>query len=288
MSTPNSIDLMSMSTLTTVCPDMPGSHRQSNTSSASTAGLTVSAFVDAQRMIALMPALVIALSGLSACGSSAAGDGPYANARGEAGSDGGGRAAGGSAQGGSISSGGMSGMNAINVSGAGNETAGGAGNASGQGGAGGDTSTDDSGASSCPLNRDFAPPCNALIPSGPPVTSTCSTTAPPPAEGGTPVDGVYELETATWYGDCQDTQTVQSTWLVCGDLWDVAVASNAMVTRTNYTSAEQGTAVTLNPICVSQGSAAGTTRDFSVAPGKLTLESHHGTSTLVNTYALKK
>ena len=146
---------------------------------------------------------------------------------------------------------------------------------------------DSSGGSQCPLSEVFTAPCNAIAPSGPLVTPTCSTSEPPQPQGGTVEDGTYVLESATWYGGCQSSQTVQTTWLLCEGLWDVVekvIDSDAGTVRVNYASAVQGTVVTLNPICSTEGALAGMDRDFTASGGRLMLMTSYGASVLVGVY----
>jgi hypothetical protein len=66
-----------------------------------------------------------------------------------------------------------------------------------------------------------SPDCNQVTVSGPPIVPTCASGEPPTAHGGTVPDGLYVLESTTFYGGCpsitQNTGWV--TWIVCGNDW---------------------------------------------------------------------
>jgi hypothetical protein len=167
---------------------------------------------------------------------------------------------------------------------------GGAGEASTTGSDDGQGAVDTGSTGQCPLTEVFALPCNVLSPSGSVVTSTCSSAEPPQAQGGTVADGTYVLESVTWYGTCQPAEAVQSVWVVCGGLWDVATnapGTDAGLIHTNYTSAVQGTAVTLNPICSSGGSMPGVMHDYTVSGRHLAMTTSYGASILVSVYTLQ-
>jgi hypothetical protein len=156
---------------------------------------------------------------------------------------------------------------------------------------GGAASMDHTGAGTsamCPLTRVYVEPCNPLVPSGPVVTTTCSSADAPSPQGGTVADGLYFLESATWYRGCQQAAMARSVWLVCGELWDnAAIIPDGGVAHTNYLSAIQGTTNTLNPLCSSPEPEAGMAYGYSASASRLTLMTNYGTSVLVTTYALQ-
>ena len=142
----------------------------------------------------------------------------------------------------------------------------------------------------CPLSEMLPPQCNPLAPSGPLVTSSCSSSEPPQAQGGTIADGTYVMQSAIWYGGCQPAATVQSTWQMCGGLWynaESIAGSDAGTSETNYTSAVEGSKVILNPTCASQGGQAGLAHDFTASPGHLAVFTTYGPTVLVAEYVME-
>jgi hypothetical protein len=190
-----------------------------------------------------------------------------------------GDAAGKGAEAGEDADGGPTGMDAGSVEG-------------GNGGSDAGQGTGDSGGL-CPLTQVFSAPCNALVPSGPMVTPTCSSTAPPQPQGGTVPEGIYVLESSVWYGSaCQapPAAPARSTWLLCDTLWDNAsdvVGSDAGTVYTNYTAGVNGTMMFLDPICSAQGTSPGEAKGFTVSAGQLMLMTSYNSFVIVNTYALQ-
>jgi hypothetical protein len=94
----------------------------------------------------------------------------------------------------------------------------------------------------------------------------------------------------TYYGGSASPQTVQTTWVICGDHWDVAdniIASDGDVTRihVNYTASVHGSSIALNPTCASQESLNAATRDFSVSGNQATFFQNVAGHTLVSVFA---
>jgi hypothetical protein len=74
----------------------------------------------------------------------------------------------------------------------------------------------------CVLTETDAGTCNAIDVEGPMVAATCSMAEPPQAMGGVIEDGIYILQSFTYYGVCPTTPDIASTnWQICGNHWDV-------------------------------------------------------------------
>jgi hypothetical protein len=106
-------------------------------------------------------------------------------------------------------------------------------------------------------------------------------------------DGTYVLQSSTWYGVCQPPETFQTTWVLCGNHWDVAqhvtTALDAGETslQVNFISTVESPSVTVNPSCSSLAAYdVALTRDFTVSGSHLTfIESRdNDASVLVGVY----
>jgi hypothetical protein len=76
---------------------------------------------------------------------------------------------------------------------------------------------------SCTPPENDAGTCNSVQSAGPGVVSTCSSGEPPQAQGGAIANGVYVLESSTFYGGCPATpEATSATWSICGNKWDLA------------------------------------------------------------------
>ena len=78
----------------------------------------------------------------------------------------------------------------------------------------------------CALTATNPTTCNALTPSGPLIVDMCVAGEPPTPQGGPIQDGVYVLDSVTYYGatagHCVVTtsgKTERITWVVCGNDW---------------------------------------------------------------------
>jgi hypothetical protein len=77
--------------------------------------------------------------------------------------------------------------------------------------------------SSCASSDTDAGTCNSVEATGLGVVSTCASGEPPQAQGGAIANGVYVLESSTFYGGCPATpEATRSTWAICGSEWDLA------------------------------------------------------------------
>jgi hypothetical protein len=119
--------------------------------------------------------------------------------------------------------------------------------------------------------------CNTIVPQGPAITDTCVSGEPPEPQGGTIEDGFYDLQSSAWYGGCQPT-TTQTTWSICGDVWEVAqnnLASaapdaNFNTIQVGYTISPNPTSVDLTPICSTAPGEPTFTRGYTVSGANLT------------------
>jgi hypothetical protein len=151
---------------------------------------------------------------------------------------------------------------------------------------------DAAGDASCAVIELPSPMCNDIVASGPLVMTTTSAGTPPQPQGGAVADGTYVLQTATYYGGSPSMQTFQTTWVICGDSWDVIdnlIAADGGVTpiHVNYTASVQGSAIVLNPRCASlQSVNTSMNVSFSVSGGQLTLfQTVQGGVMLVSAFA---
>ena len=110
-------------------------------------------------------------------------------------------------------------------------------------------------ASGCPHAGQGASMCNTL-PSSQVVPVTCTT--PPPALGGTIVDGYYLLTAASWDtssfdgGACPQSETHKSTIEVCGNVFEWLEQDTVNSTyRGSQTFSTNGTALTFTEFCPS-------------------------------------
>jgi hypothetical protein len=140
----------------------------------------------------------------------------------------------------------------------------------------------------CPLQEVFSPPCNAIVPSGPLVETTCVSGEPPQPHGGVVADGIYVLESATWYGSCPGISMARTTMIACGGLWDTAeiatVDAAPQTIRVNFVTAYEDAAVVLNPICTTGSPLAGEADGYSASGGSLTVMTSYGTTVIAQTY----
>jgi hypothetical protein len=157
----------------------------------------------------------------------------------------------------------------------------------------GATPAEDSGSSgdaACVSSELSAPECNSVVPSGPLVVSTSSSATAPTAGGGSLTDGTYVLESSTYYGGSQASETFQTTWVICGSHWDVAenfitADGGESSLAVNYLATVQGSSVTLNPTCSSiAGNDTAMTRSFTVSGDQLTFIQSISGLTLVGSY----
>jgi hypothetical protein len=127
----------------------------------------------------------------------------------------------------------------------------------------------------CPVGELPSPMCNAIVASGPRVTTTFSSGTVPESGGGVVPDGTYVLESSTFYDGTVAPEMFQTTWLICGDQWDVGynvtVDGGELVVHADYTATVQGSEVALKPTCASVESVyASLTFGFSVLGGGIT------------------
>jgi len=67
-----------------------------------------------------------------------------------------------------------------------------------------------------------SPTCNAIAASGTVVTSSSLSGSPPTPQGGAVTDGTYVLVSSTYYAASPPPAQFQTTWVICGEHWDVA------------------------------------------------------------------
>lgn len=81
----------------------------------------------------------------------------------------------------------------------------------------------------CPLTDTDAGTCNGLVPDGPVVPALCLTGTPAQPAGGTIYDGVYVLDSFSYYDvtPCPASTPVQTTWAICGNSWGVGQVAQA-------------------------------------------------------------
>ncbi len=105
-------------------------------------------------------------------------------------------------------------------------------------------------------------------------------------------DGTYVLQSSTWYGVCQPPDTYQTTWVLCGNHWDLAQHvtvpdAGEISVQLNFTSTVQSPSVTLTPACSSLAAYdVVLAREFTVSGDQVTfIESHdNDASVLVGVY----
>jgi hypothetical protein len=159
------------------------------------------------------------------------------------------------------------------------------------GASGGDSpSGEDLGDAACPLDQLPSPTCNSIVASGPVVTTSFSPGTVPQSQGGIVPDGTYVLQSSTYYDGSGASDTFQTTWVICGDQWDVAynvmTDGGAFRVHVNYTATLQGSEVALNPSCASMPSVnSPLTFGFSVSSGQITFSQDVEALVLVSTFA---
>ncbi len=103
-----------------------------------------------------------------------------------------------------------------------------------------------------------------------------------------PSRATHPVSARTSYGPCQEAETTQATFLICGNLWDFAESATAAdasgTLQANYVSAVEGTSVVLNPICSSGPLLYGIEYDFTATADRLTLEMSSNGAIFVGVY----
>ena len=128
----------------------------------------------------------------------------------------------------------------------------------------------------CVLSETDAGTCNAIDVVGTMVAATCSMSAPPQALAGAIEDGIYVLDSFTYYGVCPTAPDVASTtWQICGNHWDVLqVLTNSAdggtfpPERLNFVTNVQASSVEYTESC--GGTVSVGPRGYSATPGHLT------------------
>jgi hypothetical protein len=126
--------------------------------------------------------------------------------------------------------------------------------------------------------------CNAVPDAPSMITSTCSVTSAPPATGGKVDDGIYVLDSMTYFGTCPAGPDVEAdSWAICGSEWDTRQEStvskgNAVVPpfvqRIDTTASLAGAVVTVSIGCINPGSLtppASAVWGYDATPGRLVL-----------------
>jgi hypothetical protein len=165
----------------------------------------------------------------------------------------------------------------------------------------GDVASSSSGGGSvCPLQPDGggfsailpSPTCNAVTVSGPAIVPTCASGEPPTAHGGTVPDGVYVLQSITFYGGCPDipTNTGWVTWIVCGNAWvteDVFPGADGGPNVRHYNVQQTPSGSTLMGIVACDPTGAmpyAHTWQYDVTPGGYSLMFPNGSAYQVDTF----
>jgi hypothetical protein len=209
-------------------------------------------------------ALVVGCGGGTGARPDGGGDGPPPDAAG----------AGGAAAAGGAGTGGAAGAGGASTTGTGGAAGSGAGRG-GTGGAGGAGGT-------CPAPVTQDGTCNAIALRGTTIRSTCSTAPAPQPSGGAIDDGVYVLDTVTFYGTCPTTAQQRTTWVVCGTSWQTVeevekVSGNpdagTLIQRVGLSVTRQSSSVIGNVGCW-YGTGTGPSQvswGYDASPGHLSL-----------------
>lgn len=144
----------------------------------------------------------------------------------------------------------------------------------------------------CALSPTTNGTCNAVALQGTSIGSTCSTAAMPTPTGGAIQDGLYVLQSVTFYGSCPAAPRQERiTWAVCGSTWETAQETTpdagASTLRVSITPTIQGTSIQTMIDCISTGATgAGPTWGYTASPSSLVLYVPNGTGSLiVDSYA---
>jgi hypothetical protein len=128
--------------------------------------------------------------------------------------------------------------------------------------------------------------------SGPAVVATCANGEPPTAHGGTVPDGLYVLQSTTFYGACPSipANTGWVTWIVCGDAWvtqNLFPGTDGGPDPRHYNVQQMldGSALTGIVACDPNGRSGYTAQwQLDVTPGHYSLIFANGASTEVDTF----
>jgi major membrane immunogen (membrane-anchored lipoprotein) len=125
--------------------------------------------------------------------------------------------------------------------------------------------------------------CNGLAPLGPLVTATCDTGAPPPATGGTIVDGTYLLSESHFFGTCAASMLGETLVISGGKIESLAIDAGGAVLRKSlsYTASGSGTTMVETQTCPL--SVVATIR-FSATPTTLTIYLVNSLGTRLSTF----
>jgi hypothetical protein len=135
-----------------------------------------------------------------------------------------------------------------------------------------------------------SPTCNTIVASGAVVTSSSQSGSPPEAQGGIIPDGTYVLVSSTYYGGYSPPADFQTTWVVCGDHWDVA--ENALgpdggggeIVHADFTVSVQDAGIVLTQTCNSIANNYSEMRGFTVSGNQITFVQSTNGLTLVSTF----
>lgn len=146
-------------------------------------------------------------------------------------------------------------------------------------------------AAACGTTENDGGTCNSVVPSGALLTPDCPSGAAPQAQGGVVEDGTYVDESYSYYGGCM-SQRATATWVICGQHWDFAQATETPNQTTTQLSSLStvatvtGSTVSFDVTCQSTGLQLGSfpARGFTASPGRLTFIYPVFGGTAVSTY----
>jgi hypothetical protein len=103
-------------------------------------------------------------------------------------------------------------------------------------------------------------------------------------QGGTIEDGLYTLQSVTYYGAPGDLAPTVTEWLVCGSTWtagqwtEIGDGGDFTAESAIYSASLAGSQATLTPACSTAFAASIDIRSFTASPGQLIFLTSYATT----------